>query len=129
MAPDSREIKTISEEANVEATINDYFVGMHQRDLARLRLAFHPSAKLFGHIDGVFIEMSLDEWLAKVQSRPIPAECGEPFDMAILRVEVTGDVAAVKVRNLYRGLRFTDYLHLAKLDGQWRIVNKTFHHE
>jgi protease I len=38
-------------------------------------------------------------------------------------------VAAVKVADLYRGLRFTDYLSLARVDGQWIIVNKTFHHD
>lgn len=118
-----------SELAAIEATINDYFLGMYERELGRLRKAFHPSARLFGHLDCVFIEMSLDEWLAKVQSRPIPAKNGEPFDMEILSVEISGAVAAAKVRDLYRGLRFTDYLQLAKIVGEWRIVCKVFHHD
>ena len=113
----------------VEATIQDYFLGMYHRDLGRLRNAFYPSARLFGHLDGGFIELSLNEWLAKVESRPIPSTSGETFDMRILSVEITGKVAAVKVCDLYRGLRFTDYLHLAKLEAGWVIVNKTFHHD
>lgn len=118
-----------SDRVSLEATINDYFLGMHHRDLSRLRRAFHPSARLFGHYDGTFIEMSLEEWLAKVLGRPIPAENGETFDMEILSAEITGQVAAVKVRDHYRGLQFTDYLHLAKILSEWRIVNKTFHHD
>jgi hypothetical protein len=49
--------------------------------------------------------------------------------MKIVAADVTGAVATVKVADLYRGLRFTDYLALAKVDGAWMIVNKTFHHD
>ena len=59
----------------------------------------------------------------------MPAETGEAFDMRIVSTDVTCQVATVKVADLYRGLRFTDYLGLARVDGQWMIVNKTFHHD
>ena len=113
----------------VEAAIQDYFLGMYHRDLSRLRRAFHPKAHLFGHLEGDFVEFSLDQWLAKVGSRPIPSETGEAFDMEILSMEISGKVATAKVRDLYRGLRFTDYLHLVKTDAGWTIVNKTFRHD
>jgi hypothetical protein len=35
----------------------------------------------------------------------------------------------VKVADLYRGLRFTDYLSLTKADDEWMIVNKTYDHD
>jgi hypothetical protein len=73
--------------------------------------------------------LPLDQWLGMVESRRVPAENGEAFDMRIVSTGVTGQVATVKVADLYRGLRFTDYLSLVKVDGQWRIVNKTFHHD
>ncbi len=71
----------------------------------------------------------VDEWLKMVESRPIPAESGEPYDMQIVAIDVTGTAATVKVKDLYHGLRFTDYLTLLKVDGNWMIVNKTWHHE
>lgn len=113
----------------ISATVQEYFEGMYYRDVGRLRKAFLPTACLFGHLQDAFIHLPVEQWLAMVESRPIPAESGEPFDMRIVSTDVTGQVATVKVADLYRGLRFTDYLSFAKVDGQWRIVNKTFHHD
>ena len=113
----------------ISATVQDYFEGMYYRDISRLRRAFHPQACLFGYFKGAFVHIPLDQWLGMVESRPMPAESGEPFDMRIVATDVTGQVATVKVADLYMGLRFTDYLSLTKVDGQWMIVNKTFHHD
>lgn len=122
-------MQTTSEIQAISATVQDYFEGMYYRDTGRLRKAFHPKAYLFGHLQGAFVHVPLDQWLGMVESRPVPAESGEAFDMRIVSTDVTGQVATVKVADLYRGLRFTDYLSMARLDGQWMIVNKTFHHD
>lgn len=113
----------------ISATIQDYFEGMYYRDTGRLRKAFHPKAFLFGHLQGAFVLVSLDQWLGMVESGVVPAKIGEPFDMRIVSTDVTSQVATVKVVDFYRGLRFTDYLSQARVDGQWMIVNKTFHHD
>lgn len=120
---------TSAHHAEIESVISDYFQGMYRRDIARLRKAFHPSARLFGHLEGSFVEMSLEHWLEKVQGRPIPADSAERFDMSIVSIEITGHIASAKVRDFYRGLQFTDDLHLARTGAQWQIVNKTFHHD
>ena len=49
--------------------------------------------------------------------------------MRIVSIDMTGIEAMVKVEDLYLGFRFTDYLSLLKIDGEWVIVNKTFYHE
>ncbi len=122
-------MQTTSDLRAIGATVQDYFEGMYYRDTGRLRKAFHPKASLFGHFQGSWTIIPLDRWLEMVESRPVPADSGEPFDMRIVSTDVTGQVAAVKVVDLYRGLRFTDYLSLARVDGQWVIVNKIFHHD
>ena len=80
----------------ITATIQDYFEGMYHRDLARLRKAFHPTACLYGHYKGTFARIPLDEWLKAVESRPVPAESGEAFDMRIVATDVTGQVATLR---------------------------------
>jgi hypothetical protein len=100
---------------------------MYHRDLARLRKAFHPQAYLFGYRLDKFLHISANDWFKMVESRPVPADSGEPYDMRIISTDVTGAVATVKVADLYQGLRFTDYLTLLKADDNWVIVNKAFH--
>ncbi len=110
-------------------TVKDYFEGLYHRDLNRLRRAFHPEACLFGHLQGVFTHSTLDQWLGRIGVKPAPVDVGEAFDMRIVSTDITGDAAAVKVAELYRGLRFTDYMALIKLDARWVIVNKAYHHD
>ncbi len=113
----------------ITETVQHYFDGMYHRDIGLLRKAFHSDAYLFGHLQGKFVHISANQWFEMVQSRPVPSESGEPYDMKIVATDVTGAVATVKVADFYRGLRFTDYLALAKVDDTWVIVNKTFHHD
>jgi hypothetical protein len=113
----------------VKACVTDYFEGMYFRDVEKLSRAFHPDARLHGYRDGAWANLSVADWLSRVSSRPIPAANGEPFEMSIESIDLTGAVGSVKVRDLYMGLRFTDYLSIAKIDNRWQIINKTFHHD
>jgi hypothetical protein len=47
-------------------------------------------ASLFGHLQGAFVHVPLDQWLGMVESRPVPSESGEAFDMRIVSTDVTG---------------------------------------
>ena len=44
-------------------------------------------------------------------------------DVEISSVDVTGDIAAVKVVETYSQAVNVDYLHLARDGGEWRIVH------
>jgi hypothetical protein len=98
-------------------------------DEARLRSVFHPGASLFGHLRGTFTHSTLDQWIGRISAQPVPAKSGEAFEGNIVSVDVTGDAACVKVSELYRGLRFTDYLSLVRVEGRWLIVAKAYHHD
>lgn len=69
------------------------------------------------------------EFLAFVTSMPIPAENGEPYEMEVLSIDLTGTAGLLKVGVLYQGFRFTDYLSLLKIDDRFVIMNKVFRHE
>jgi len=113
----------------ITQTVEHYFQGMYHSDTERLKKAFHPEAYLFGYFQGAFTHASANDWFEMVKQRPAPAKDGEPYDMRIVSIDLTGEVAVVKVADLYMDLRFTDYLTLLKVDGEWLIVNKVFHHE
>jgi hypothetical protein len=35
----------------------------------------------------------------------------------------------VKTQYLYQALNYVDYLSLLKINDEWKVVNKTFHHD
>jgi protease I len=104
-----------------------YLEGMHFGDTGRLRRAFHPEAYLFGYYHGEFSRISLEEWMTEVEAMDKPSETGEVFDMRVVAIDVTGPTAQVKVAELYAGLRYTGYLSLVLIGGDWKIVNKLYH--
>ena len=113
----------------VRAVVDDYFQGLYHGDVEKLRSAFHQNARIVGYREGTYTDLARDQWLERVSSRPIPSEKGESFDMRIESIDLTGAVGVVKVRDLYTGLQFTDYLSVMKIEGRWLIMNKVFHHD
>jgi hypothetical protein len=113
----------------IRQTVQLYFEGMYHSDVNKLGKAFHPSAVLMGYYSGNLAHIPLEKWLEMVAVRPAPAKNGEEYNMRLVSLDLTENVAAVKVKDLYLGLWFTDYLSLLKIDDEWVIVNKIFHHE
>ena len=110
----------------ITETIQNYFDGMHHRDLERLRKAFHPEAYLFGYLHEKPVHISAEDWFKMVEAAPADAESGATYDMRIISTDVSGSVATVKAANVYQGVRFTDHLALLKADDHWVITNKSF---
>jgi hypothetical protein len=47
----------------------------------------------------------------------------------IVSIDRTGTAAMAKIELDYPTVRFTDYMSLLKVNGEWKIVNKIFHRE
>ena len=110
----------------VRAVAIDYLEGMLYADEARLRRAFHPQSLIVGHFRGGLECDPVDAFVAAVKAEgAVPA--GSPYRAAIVAIDVTGDMAVVKVTNDYLGTSFTDYLTMLKHAGRWQIVNKAFY--
>jgi protease I len=112
---------------SIAGTVQSYFDGMHFGDTSRLRSVFHPDAFLFGIYHGEFSRLSFEDWMSEVEGMDKPSETGEVFDMVIVATDMTGTTAQVKAAELYAGLRYTAYLSLMLIDGNWKIVNKLYH--
>jgi len=118
--------RTDPETAAIEALAQDYFLGMYEGDVERLRRIFHPQCWLFGENRNGSHEFPLSGFLDQIASEPVPKTEGEPFDMCVVSIDRTGSVAVVKVEVRYQGRRYTDYLTLQKAANCWRIVGKLF---
>lgn len=108
--------------------VQNYFEGIFNGDVPRLRSAFHPQATLFGEVKGAPYYRTLDDYLAAVAQRQCPRDLGEPFAMKALALDVQGPIAVARLQVPMLGFNYIDFLSLLKTDGQWQIVSKNFTH-
>jgi hypothetical protein len=110
--------------AAVRAVVGRYLHGLKFNDVAALKEAFWPQAKLYWvKGDGTQGELSQDDWYKGFAANAGKEEKG---DLKISAMDVTGDIASVKVVETYPGSVYIDYLNLLKVGGKWRIVNKVY---
>ena len=116
-----------AEEAAVRAALEHYFRG-HATGLGEHhRKVFHPESKLFFIRDGKFAQRTSEEYIAGSPGKPAADEAQRK--RTIEMVDIAGDAAIAKLVLDYPEVRFTDYMSLLKIDGEWKIVNKTFARE
>ncbi len=106
----------------IEALLHDYFDGLYEGDVAKLRNVFHDDAWLKGNN----YRKSRDEWLAAVATRPIPKDEGMDYGFKVISLDIVDDQAMAKVDVPLLAAHFIDFLGLLKEGGTWKIVNKMY---
>jgi hypothetical protein len=114
-----------SEEATIRETIQHYFQGHATGNGEFFRKAFHTDAKLFFIRDGKLTQWTSEEYIARASGKPAADEGQRK--RRIDSIDISGNAAIVKVTLDYPKVVFTDYMSMLKIDGQWKIVNKTFY--
>lgn len=113
-----------ADERAVRETVEAYLHGLKFNDVPSLKKAFWPQAKLYWvQRDGTLGQLTQDKWYEGFAGSAGKEEQGT---LKITALEVTRDIASVKVVEEYPGSRYIDYLSLVKFDGAWRIVNKVY---
>jgi len=119
-----QDTKGATDEVAVRATVEHYLHGLKFNDVASLKLAFYPEAKLFFvKRDQTLGQLTQEQWYKGFAASAGQEEKG---DLQITAVEITGNAASVKVVEVYDRSKYTDYLSLLKFDGGWKIVNKIY---
>lgn len=109
----------------IERTALDYIEGFYAGDSARMERALHPElAKRIVHADPQSARCRLAEMSALTLVQLTGARAGRPTPEAERQRDVTvldvfENAASVKVV----AAAWIDYLHLAKWNGRWLIVN------
>jgi hypothetical protein len=117
-----------AEQKAILKVVQLYLDGLSAGDATKLRQAFHEQAWMFGSIGGKRFDESLAQMIEGAESHPANTQGNyrgtvrgivQIADAAIATVEATGAWGAVS---------FVDFLSLARIDGSWKIVSKTFVH-
>ena len=110
----------------IKVTIEDYFEGLKYGDKTRLERAFAvPSAHMKGYIKDKNGELVLSSRsMADVIADWLSREPRPDFRGKILSINIFSEVGALATFD-FNGI-YTDAFQLAKISGEWRIINKFY---
>jgi|1185.fasta_scaffold227754_2 hypothetical protein len=113
----------------IRAVVQLCLDGEAQGDVGKLRQAFHPDARMFGDLAGTRYDVPIQTLFDLAAEGPADDGSGG-YRSRILTVDRLGDVAtATAAEEGYWGaVSFVDFFTLCRIDGTWKIVNKTFAH-
>jgi len=106
--------------------LENYLKGHATGNPEFMRKAFHTEGKLIFIRDGKYTTRTFEEYIAGMKDGK-PAADEAKRKRWIESVEVTGNAAVGKVILDYPSGKFTDYFTMLKIDGEWKIVNKSFY--
>ena len=118
-----------TEETAIRETINFYVEGMRTHNVETLKRGFNDLAILCGYLGDELIAAPIAALYEWVEANPAPSETGEAFECSILSIEITGRVAAAKMRETAPDSVFIDYFHLLNDGSEWSIVSKLWDYE
>lgn len=128
---------TLNVRAGTESVVDDYdavlavvqlcLEGEATGDVGKLQQAFHADAWMFGDLAGTRYDVPIQTLFDMVAESP--ADTGS-HRSRILSISCQGDVATATVaeEGCWGTVSFLDLLTLCRIDGTWKIVNKTFAH-
>ena len=117
-----------TERQAIEQTVQLYVDGASKGDAAKLKDAFHDAAWMFGSVSGQRFDMPISRMIQEVTAHPLDSDGA--YRSRLIAVEQQGDaaVATLEESGCWGNLSFVDFFSLARIDGAWKIVNKTFAH-
>ena len=114
-----------SEEAAARVPLENYMKAHATGDPEYIRKAFHPDAKVFSSRDGKLQQLTAAEFAGRFNGKPADDETKRK--RWIESVKITGNAGFGVIVLDYPTVKFTDYMSLLKVDGEWKIINKSFY--
>lgn len=101
--------------------------GEAKGDVDKLRAAFHADARMFGSLAGTRYDEPISALFE--MAAEAPADTGN-YRSRVLSIDAVGDAATATVaeEGYWGSCSFLDFFALCRVDGSWKIVNKTFVH-
>jgi hypothetical protein len=112
---------TNRDEADITATVLDYFEGWFDGDAERMERALHPDlAKRALEDDGRTLNETTAEWMIDATARGL----GRERDPGDRRIEVEVEDVYETIANVtVRSAVYREYVQLVRTGDGWRIVN------
>lgn len=122
--------KTMSNEREkelVKIPLENYLKGHETGNPEFMRKAFYTQGNMTFVRDDKYTAKTFDEFIAGFKGTPAADEAQRK--RWIESIDIEGNAAIGKIILDYPNGKFTDYMTLLKIDGEWKIVNKSFYLE
>ncbi len=124
--------QTKSDTLGIEETVANYLVGLHDNDAARVEKAMHPelAKRLITKDNQGNYKLDIMGWshlLYNIKTVDFKTmyKAGvnpeEPYRVEVIFYDISNDIATVK--GIQNKFAFFDYIHLGKINGEWKIIN------
>ena len=108
--------------------LEKYINATYSADVDSLRRLFHPAALMTGYLAGGLVVGDPEPFFADLERHPAMAESGAPYEARIEDIHVGGRIASARLREsgFFGEASFLNYFHLLEVEGDWKILSKTF---
>lgn len=118
---------TAGDKAEIEQAVKTYLDGMYEGDTEKLANVFLPTSALSSIQDGKVTVMPRENWFEAVRNRESPKKRGLTRHEEIVTIDFADGVTGMaKVKCAVPPRFFVDYLLFLKVDGKWKVAQKTF---
>ncbi len=115
---------TVSDRDVISTVVQHYIDGAKSGRGDDMKPAFHEDATIFGYVGADLFAGPIQNLFAWNDENGPATE----LHARIAAIDLLGTVATVRLElDNWTGYRFTDLFTLLKVDGEWKIMNKTFH--
>jgi len=124
----SRERFDIDSHDEIHRVVQLAMKGAAHGDLAKLRAAFHKDAWMFGQVHRTRYDASITNFFDLCEKHPLGE--GGSYRSRIVSISPVGGAAMVMVAEdgCWGSAAFVDFFTVTRIDGTWKITNKTFAH-
>ena len=119
-----------SEKDAVRVPLENYIKAHATGDPEYARKAFHTEGNMTFIREGKYTSETFDSFIKRAfTGKPAADEYKRQGGRKIEAVDVNGNAAVAKIVLDYPNVRFVDFMTLLKINGEWKIVNKSFYAE
>jgi hypothetical protein len=119
-----------SEKDAVRVPLENYIKAHATGDPEFARKAFHTEGNMIWMREGKYSSEPFDSFIKRAfTGKPAADEDKRKDGRRIEAVDITGNAAVARIVLDYPNVKFVDYMTLLKINGEWKIVNKSFHAE
>ena len=112
----------------VRIPLESYLKGHETGNPEYMKKAFYTEGKLIFVREGKYTTRTFEEYIAGMKDGK-PAADEAQRKRWIESIDISGNAATGKIILDYPNVKFTDYMTLLKIEGEWKIVNKSFYAE